>query len=86
MWGGVRGGFREGWIVGACGAIQSSWPVAGGRQQSLRRFERSGVGGQWDAAERKRAKALREVAALLLDRTVSLVRGLRWRYESLSFK
>ena len=34
LWGGVRGSRWEGWIVGACGAIQSSWPVswlAGGK-------------------------------------------------------
>ncbi len=28
LWSAGCGGFREGWIVGACGAIQSSWSVS----------------------------------------------------------
>ena len=59
LWGGVRGGSREGWIVGACGAIQSSWLVllaGGGEVFGLWSKAKSRSDG--DAAERKRAKAL----------------------------
>lgn len=52
LWSAGCGGFWEGWIVGACVAIQSSWPVLRWRRQSFRALDCSG------SVERKRANAL----------------------------
>jgi hypothetical protein len=56
LWAAGSGGFREGWAVGACGAGQSSWRVSrwGGKVFDVW----SGIVGQRDGAEWKKAKAL----------------------------